>query len=217
MNNELYFSKAFTHLSPDLFQSPENNTIFTTIKDYVSNYSVKPNLKEIGLTIKESNKINKTLKQATLVRFKEIAVDSKIENVDFMLKRTETWVQKQKLTKSIFAAADIIQADGEFNSVVGMVTDALSVSFDTDTGLEYISSIDDRAEYYHRKIKGMSTGIPSMDKALGGGFMKKTLNLIAAPAHGGKCFHASTLINIYVPKNILRDMESRGYSVKRKV
>lgn len=186
MNNKQYFSKAYTHLDSDLFQSPENSVIFDTIHEYVKNHSVQPNMKEIGLTIKESNKIAKALKLSALERFKEIAKDAPIDNLDFMLQKTETWVQKQKLTKSIFTAADIIQSDGAFEPIVGMVTDALNVSFDTNTGMSYQNTVDERAEYYHRKIQGLSTGIPSMDKALGGGYMKKTLNLISAPSHGGK-------------------------------
>ncbi len=186
LTNKMFFSKSYQHLNTDLFQSPENSVIFDTISDYVSEFSAKPSLKEIGLTIKESNKINKNVKETTLNKFKEIAKNEKIENIDFLISKTETWVQKQKLTKSIFKAADIIQTDGAFEPIVGMVTEALQVSFDSDRGLSYQNSIEERAKYYHRKIQGLSTGIPSMDLALGGGYMKKTLNLISAPSHGGK-------------------------------
>ena len=186
MTNDMYFSKAYTHLDNSLFNDPANEVIFTVISDYVKQHSVKPNLKEIALTIKESNKINKNLKLATLEKFKEIAQEPKVENLEFMLNKTELWVQRQRLTKAVFDSADIIQADGAFEPIVGMFTDALQVSFDTDTGLSYQDTIDERAEYYHRKIQGLSTGIPGMDKALGGGYMKKTLNLISAPSHGGK-------------------------------
>lgn len=205
MTNEKYFSKAYTHLDSSLFQNPENSVIFETIQEYVKNHSVKPNLKEIGLTIKESNKINKTLKVSTLKKFKDIAKDASISNLDFILQKTETWVQKQKLTASIFKAADIIQSDGVFEPIVGMVTDALEISFDTNTGMSYQNSVEERAEYYHRKIKGLSTGIPSLDKALGGGYMDKTLNLISAPSHGGKsALLASISANMVLSgKNIL--------------
>jgi len=186
MNNEIYFSKAFTHLDKELFQSPENNIIFEVIQDYVSQHSTKPNYKEIGLTIKESNKINKTLKVSTIEKFKEIAMDKPIDNVDFIIQKTEQWVQKLKLTKSIFTAADIIQADEPFEPIVNMVTEALQISFDTDKGLEYQSSIQERAEYYHKRLKGISTGIPGLDTVLGGGYMKKTLNIIGSVSHGGK-------------------------------
>jgi len=186
MTNNMYFSKAYSHLSSDLFKDPSNEVIYNTISEYVNAHSVRPNLKEIGLTISQSNKINKTLKSATLLKFKEIAKDSPVENLDFMLEKTELWVQRQKLTEAVFTSADIIQSDGAFEPIVGMFTDALQVSFDTDTGMSYQETIDDRAEYYHRKIQGLSTGIPGMDKALGDGYMKKTLNLISAPSHGGK-------------------------------
>jgi len=217
MNNNLFFSKSFTHLSEDLFQSEENSLIFSNIKKYVDEFSTKPSLKEIGLSIKESNTLSSSMKNATLEKFKEIAKSESITNLDFIISKTETWVQKQKLTQSIFKAADIIQTDGEFEPIVGMVSEALNVNFDTDTGLSYRSSVEDRAKYYHRKIQGLSTGIPSLDKALGGGYMNKTLNLISAPSHGGKCSEYSTLIDVLIPKNIVKDMETKGYYIKRKM
>ena len=186
MSNDVYFSKAYTHLNKDLFKDPSNEVIFDVIKTYVQDHNTRPNMKEIGLTIKESNKINKTLKLATLERFKEIVKDDSVQNIEFMLSKTELWVQRQQLTKAVFESADIIQNDDPFEPIIGKFTEALNVSFDTDTGLSYQKSIMERAEYYHRKIHGLSTGIPGLDKALGGGYMKKTLNLISAPSHGGK-------------------------------
>jgi len=216
MTNDMYFSKAYSHLSLDLFKDSSNEVIFRTISEFVDKHSTKPNLKEIALTIKESNKINKTLKQATLVKFKEIATEPKIQNLDFILEKTELWVQRMKLTEAIFESADIIQADGEFEPIIGKFTDALSVSFDTDLGMSYKETIQERAEYYHRKIQGLSTGIPGMDKALGGGYLKKTLSIGASISHGGKCFLKGTLIKITIPKNLCKDMEEKGYDIKRK-
>jgi replicative DNA helicase len=205
MINKRFFAKSFSYLDQDLFNTPENAVIFSLIKEYVTEHTTKPSLKEIGLTLKESNKISGALKDSSLNKFKELARDVPIENIDFLLSKTETWVQKQKLTKSIFKAADIIQSDGAFEPIIGMVEDALQVSFNSDTGLSYLDSVKDRADYYHRKIQGISTGIPSLDHLLGGGFMKKTLSLVSAPSHGGKsALLACMTANMVVKKqNIL--------------
>jgi len=186
MMNDRFFSKAYNHLDKDLFQSPENATIFDTIKTYVNEFSTKPNMKEIALTIKESNKINSTLKKATIDKFKEIATEAKIDNTDFLLSKTETWVQKQKLTKSIFEAADIIQADGAFEPIIGMVTDSLQVSFDTEVGLEFNTASDKRIEYYKNKNISTPIGIRTVDEALGGGIRPSSLFLFIGPTHSGK-------------------------------
>ena len=215
MTNDRYFGKAYTHLSSELFSDSSNEVIFGTIIDYVNAHSTKPTLREIGITISQSNKISKQLRQATLVKFKDIARDPAVQNTDFMLEKTELWVQRQKLTKAVFESADIIQTDSAFEPIIGKFTEALQVSFDTDTGMSYQESIQERAEYYHRKIQGLSTGIPGMDKALGGGYMKKTLSIGASVSHGGKCLDYKTLIKIKVPKNIVKQMESKGYKIKK--
>jgi replicative DNA helicase len=202
MSNDMYFSKAYTHLNKKLFKDPSNEVIFEVIKTYVQEHNTRPNLKEIGLSIKESNKINKTLKAGTLERFKEIAKEAPVQNIDFMLEKTELWVQRQRLTDAIFKSADILQNDEEFEPIIGMFSDALNVSFDTDTGMSYQETVEERAEYYHRKIQGLSTGIPGMDKALGGGYMKKTLSIGASVSHGGKsAFMASQAANMILNGN----------------
>lgn len=186
MNSDRYFSRSFSHLDSGLFQGAETSVIFDVIKDYVNEYQTRPSVKDIGLAIKESKSLNKTLQQNTIAKFKEVVTEGRIDNVDFLLDKTEKWVQEIKLTKSIFTAADIIKAGQEFQPIVGMVEDALKVSFDSSIGLDYNSSEEERLAYYKSREAFTPLGLPSLDKVLGGGIRPSSLFVFIGPTHTGK-------------------------------
>ena len=203
MTNSEYFDKVYSKLDSSLFSDPNNDTIFSTIKTYVNDYNKKPNLKEIGLTIKESNKINKNLKITSLEKFKELAKDLPIDNIDYMLNQTLLWIQRQRLTHAVFTSADIIQEDGEFEPIVSMFEDALNISFDTSVGLDYSTSVDDRLDYYHSKEVYTSTGLKNLDEALGGGIRPSSLFMFLGPTHSGK-----TAAKVFTAANFLLQKEN---------
>lgn len=210
MNSESYYSKTYSHLSKDLFQDPNNATIFNAIKNLTDKYNKRPNAREIGLEIKQDNSLNKTLQQTTISKFKEVLRDPKIENMDFLIDKTQRWVQKIQLSKTIFEAADIIQSNEPFDPIPGMVEKSLNINFDTSIGLDYNESLEERLLYYKSKETFTSTGISTLDKSLGGGIRPSSLFMVGAASHGGKCLGFSENINIYVTDEELQKIEDSG-------
>ena len=191
--NHEYFGKVFTHLKESHFQKIENLEIFKGIKGYYSDFQDAPKAKEIGLKLKDIKSEN--LKEATVEHFKGLVKDQKITNVDFMISETEKYVQYQEFKNAILKGAEAVQSGKELTDSYKLMGDALSISFDSVEGLNYSSDIDSRLEYYKSKMQGMSTGIPSLDDMLAGGYRKKTLNLIASVSHGGKSAVMASIVS----------------------
>jgi replicative DNA helicase len=84
-----------------------------------------------------------------------------------------------------------------------MVEDALKVSFDSSIGLDYNESEDERLAYYKSRETFTSIGIPSLDKALGGGVRPSSLFMVAAPSHGGK-----SAFKVFLSCNLLLNKEN---------
>ena len=202
-NSERFFSVVFSHLTKDLFLGVENGVIFETIKTYTDEYQKKPGLREIGLSIKESSKLPVVVKNNTISKFKEIVKDGPIDNMDFILDKTEKWIQKQRLTTAIFTAADIIKKDGEFEPIVSMVEESLKISFETSIGLVYNETEEDRMKYYKSKEAFSSTGLASIDKVLGGGIRPSSLFLLNGGSHTGK-----TAAKIFLTSSLLLKKEN---------
>ena len=186
LTSQEYFGKVYPHLSPLHFQTMETSTIFKALQGYFSKYETAPNIKELGLYIKNSPEISEAILPKVMDTFKEAMLEPPIENPEFLIDETEKYIQKIELSEAIFKSADLIEKNLPFEGVIGMVEKALSVTFDNDVGMDYKGTSSERFDYYTQKIQGSSCGIPSIDRALGSGYRTKTLNLRVAPSHGGK-------------------------------
>jgi len=198
MNSDAYYSKTYSHLDKGLFQNPNNSVIFETIQDLTNKYNKRPSPQEVGLAIKQDLSLNKTLQSTTISKFKDVLREPPVQNMDFLIDKTQTWVQRIKLSKTIFEAADIIQNDGSFDPIPGMVEDSLNINFDTSIGLDYGESIEERLEYYKSREAYTSTGLSNLDKVLGGGIRPGSLFMFIGPTHTGK-----TAAKVFVSANLL--------------
>lgn len=210
MNSDSYYSKVYSHLDKGLFQDPNNATIFDTIKVLTEKYNKRPVPQEVGLYIKGNNKLNKALQLTSISKFKDIMREPKVSNPDFLIDQTQKWVQRIKLSKAIFAAADIIQADKEFDPIISMVEESLNINFDTSIGLNYNDSLLERLEYYKSKETFTPLGLSNVDEVLGGGVRPSSLFLYIGHVHTGKCFFHSENINIHISDSELQKIKESG-------
>ncbi len=187
-----YFGKVYPHLKPDHFGTMETSTIFKSLQGYFAKYDTTPNIKELGMFMKNSPEIGEAVLPKVISAYKEAMTEAPVENEEFLIDETEKFIQKIELSDAIFKSADLIENNLPFEGVIGMVESALSVTFDSNIGMDYGTTSNDRFDYYTQKIQGSSCGITSVDRALGSGYRRKTLNLRVAPSHGGK---SALLIN----------------------
>jgi replicative DNA helicase len=218
--NEDYFNKVFPHLKRDHFGSLENSEIFNAIESYNKEFDNKPNIKELGIYIRNSGEISESLKEKVIGTYKSVMLEPPVENEEFLISQTEKFIQKEELSAAIFKSADLIENNQPFEPIIGMIEGALSVTFDFDTGMKFGSSEDDRYEYYTRRIQGLSIGLPSVDRALGSGLRTKTLNVVVAPSHGGKsAFLISSAATAYLKKKdvLFISLEMTDMEISRRI
>ena len=186
ITNGDYFATVYQHVKPEHFETSEQIEIYNALHDYVKKYDAQPNIKELGLFIKNTAKLSDSQRADVIAEYKSVMTEPDVSNEEFLIEETEKYIQKMELSEAIFKSAEIIEKDEPFESVIGMVENALSVTFDTDTGMNYGLSAEERFAYYTQTITGFKLGIRSVDTALGGGLRRKTLNVAVAPSHGGK-------------------------------
>ena len=186
LDDKEYYQKVYPHLKVKHFNSIESQELFKMMQSYTAEFSDQPKKKEIGIMLKNSAKLDDKIKESTINYYKSILTDDKVENKEFLSVETEKYIQKIEMTEAILSSADVITKNGEFEQVLGFVTDALKIRFDTNVGMNYKDSLEHRLEYYHKKSFGLTSGLETIDKILGGGFKPKTLNVLGAPSHVGK-------------------------------
>jgi predicted ATP-dependent serine protease len=129
-------------------------------------------------------------------------------NLNGLNKTTEKWCKDRAIYLALMEAINI--ADGgdskrNRDAIPSILQEALSVSFDTHIGHDYIEDVEARYEFYHKKDLKISFDIDYLNRITGGGLSPKTLNLFVAPPGVGKSlflchFSASTLLQ---GKNVL--------------
>ncbi len=114
------------------------------------------------------------------------------ENYDWLMDEFERFSRHKGLERAIIKSSDLLE-DGNYGPVEKLVKDAIQISLNKDMGTDYFADPRGRLE----KLKGsngqISTGWPSVDKKLYGGFNRGELNIFCAASGGGKSLFLANL------------------------
>jgi archaellum biogenesis ATPase FlaH len=134
--------------------------------------------------------------------------ESKDIDQQWLEDQTEKWCQDRAIYLAVMESINII--DGRHkeltkNALPELLKDALSVSFDTSVGHDYINDADSRYEFYHRTEEKIPFDLDYMNRITKGGLSRKSLNVILASTGVGKsmfmCHQASAALT--QGKNVL--------------
>ena len=119
----------------------------------------------------------------------EIAIDAIPEldegHYDWFLEEFEKFTKRQELERAILKSADHLEK-GEYGPVEKLIKDAVQISLQKDMGTDYFA--DPRARLMALKTNNgqNSTGWPTLDQKLYGGFNRGELQIFAGGSGSGK-------------------------------
>jgi len=114
------------------------------------------------------------------------------ESYDWLMTEFESFSRHKALEAAILKSAELLEK-GEYNPVEKLVKDALQISLNKDMGTDYFADPRARLEFLKNSNGQVSTGWPSVDKKLYGGFNRGELNIFAAASGGGKSLFLANL------------------------
>jgi archaellum biogenesis ATPase FlaH len=171
---EMFLSDAETFIRCQNIFEPLNfdqrlQTAAEFITKYVDEYKVMP----------EANIVN----AATRSEFEAITLPR--ENYSWLMDEFENFSRHKGLERAIIESSDLLEA-GDYGPVEKLIKDAIQISLNKDMGTDYFE--DPRARLMKLKDNNgqISTGWPSVDKKLYGGFNRGELNIFCAASGGGK-------------------------------
>ena len=178
---EMFLSDAETFIRCQNIFDPLNfdqrlQTSAEFINKYVDEYKVMP----------ETNIVN----AATRSTFEAITLPK--ENYEWLMDEFENFSRHKGLERAIISSSDLLEA-GDYGPVEKLIKDAIQISLNKDMGTDYFS--DPRARLMALKDGNgqISTGWPSVDKKLYGGFNRGELNIFCAASGGGKSLFLANL------------------------
>ena len=171
---EMFMSDAETFVRCQNIFDPLNfdqrlQDIASFITKYVDEYKVMP----------ESNIVN----ASTGSDLNPVQLPK--ENYDWLMNEFENFSRHKGLERAIIDSSDLLEA-GDYGPVEKLIKDAIQISLNKDMGTDYFE--DPRARLSKLKDGNgqISTGWPSIDKKLYGGFNRGELNIFCAGSGGGK-------------------------------
>jgi len=113
-------------------------------------------------------------------------------HTDWFLDEFEKFTQRQELERAILTSAELLDK-GDFAPVEKLIKDAVQISLTKDMGTDYFDNPRARLKSIRENNGQTSTGWPSLDKLLYGGFNRGELNIFAGASGSGKSLFMQNL------------------------
>ena len=187
IHDEKFCRAARPHVKPEYVQG-EYKIVYEILLDFIGKYNKLPNKTILEIEFNASDAVTKPNATEALCIIRDID-NFETNEYDWMINSTEKWCKDRAVHIAIMESISII--DGRNEKVgEGMIPEilskALSVTFDTNVGHDYIESAEERYEYYHKKENKLSFDLDIFNKITNGGVARKTLNVILAGPYVGK-------------------------------
>jgi archaellum biogenesis ATPase FlaH len=169
------FSRCQNIFDPDNFDQ-RLQRIASFVKTYVDTYKVMPEVSIVNAQCRSE------LESVQVPR----------ENYDWLMSEFENFSRHKSLERAIFKSSDLLE-EGNYGPVEKLIRDAMQISLSRDMGTDYFEDPRLRLEHLKNSNGQVSTGWPTMDKKLYGGFNRGELNIFAAGSGGGKSLFLANL------------------------
>lgn len=207
--NESYLRKVLPFIQSDYFNDRCEKTLFEEIELFVVAYNTPPSIEALIISIKEKNTLTDVEVNKCETYIKEIESSSETTTeLQWLVDKTEKFCQEKAIYNAVLESISILDGKDKKNekgAIPNILSDALSVSFDTKVGHDYIDSSDERFEFYHKVENRIPFHIDVLNRITRGGVPKKTLNGFLAGPHVGKSLGLCDLSCHYlsIGKNVL--------------
>ena len=206
VKNEDFCRKVIPHVKSEYFED-EKKPVYELILSFISKFNKVPNVTALEVEFQSSSALNRSDANDILTCIKSID-QGEPSDTDWLLNRTEEWCKQRAVTIAIVKSISIIDGKDKKHSegaIPDILSKALSISFDTNIGHDYLENVDQRYDFYHLKEDKSPFDIELLNTITKGGVSRKTLNIVLAGTGVGKslamCHFAAD--NLRQGKNVL--------------
>ena len=206
IQNEEFTRKTLPYIKSEFFSERDEEFLFKQIRDYFLKYQTKPTPEALIIDIDEKDDVDQQLLSDTIVLIRDIKEDNSETPDEWLIDSTEKWCKDRAVYNGVMNSIAIIQdKQGHQGEIPDILREALSVSFDSNIGHDFIEDWDERYEFMHREEERIPFDLELMNKITKGGLPNKTLNICMAGTGVGKslfmCHCASS--SLLQGKNVL--------------
>jgi replicative DNA helicase len=187
LTNEKYMRKVIPFVKREYFEGVYR-LLFNEITKFVTKYNRLPTLEAFKIEIDQSDKFNEQSYTHAMDVLHSLFVNTENDEA-WLLDVTEKWCQDRALYLAVMESIQIIDGKHEKyskDSLPSILQNALSISFDTNVGHDYLENADHRYEFYHSQETRIPFDLEYFNRITKGGLPNKTLNIALAGTGVGK-------------------------------
>ena len=180
--NDEYSRRVIPFIEPEYFHDHTEKSVFKVLKSFILNYNNLPTKEALMIDIDKNSSMNEQ-------QFKDCTelIDSLENNEDtnseWLTEETEGFCKNKAVYNAIMESIHIIDGKSTTKAdtaIPEILSEALSVSFDTHIGHDYIADADERFRFYHKVEKKVPFDLEFFNTITAGGTPQKTLNIVMA-------------------------------------
>lgn len=186
--NESYCRRVFPYIKEDYFDDIHLKVLYDSFKTYVDQYKESPSKEALQILIENRDDLNEDSFKKVNKLIDELSVDSST-NEEWLVSTTEKFCQDKDIFNAVRKCILILdEKDGNADrgSIPKILSDSLSISFDTHIGHSFIEDYESRFDEYHRVESRIPFDIDYLNKVTKGGLPPKSMTLFMSATGGGK-------------------------------
>ena len=187
ITNEDFSRKVIPFLKSEYFSIFYERIVFEEIQKYILKYKTIPTNESIAIEIDNRKSISEEDYQNAM-KFLNGIQKTDVDN-DWLVDAAEKFCKDKAVYHAVLAGIQIIDGKDKnrtADAIPDILTNALSVSFDSSVGHDYIEDGDNRYEFYHKKERRIEFDLDYFNKITKGGLPTKSLNIAIAGTGVGK-------------------------------
>ena len=162
-------------------------------------YSASPTSEALLITIDEKDNIDSQLMGDISNLLKIVGDDTEKTPYDWLLDTSEEWCKDRAIYNGVMDSIEIIRDESRSKGdIPEILKDALSTSFDSNIGHDFLEDYESRFDFYHTEEEKIPFDLEMMNKITKGGLPNKSLNICMAGTGVGKslfmCHMASSCL-----------------------
>ena len=187
VTNEKYARKVLPFIKGDYFADKTERAVYEEIAKFVDKYNTIPTQTSLEIEVQSRKDLNEEEYKKVVAVIQTLSATD--VDFDWLVDTTEKFCQERAIYNAVLEGISIIDGKDKNrspDSIPNILTDALSVGFDSSVGHDYLGDSESRFDYYHKVEDKIPFDLEFFNRITKGGLPPKTLNIALAGTGVGK-------------------------------
>lgn len=187
VKEDVFARKVLPFINDDYFAERDERYVYEQIREYFHKYNSIPTIEALGIEL-EKSVMNDADYKLTKVILDKLSKQTEDTPLEWLVEETEKWCKDRAVYNAVMDSIEILDEKSKRSQgeIPDLLKEALSVSFDTNIGHDFLLDSDARYDFYHTEETKLPFDLDYFNKITKGGLPNKTLNIALAGTGVGK-------------------------------